>query len=171
MIEKDNYYSAIDHIVNMYDENTIFIGSTGYISRVLFEKFGYSKNVFYMHGSMGLSPAIALGIAMNSDKKVISINGDGATLMNLGTFLNIKTRAQYNNSLYSRLKVFVLLNKVYESVGNQSIDIDLDLLSKSSLNIYYEFIEIKYPLYNKLLRVDISMKNNANNIKEFLNGK
>ena len=42
---------------------------------------------FYTYGSMGLCSSIALGIAINTDEKVVSIDGDGSLLMNLGTCL------------------------------------------------------------------------------------
>ena len=40
---------------------------------------------FYTYGSMGLCSSIALGIAVNTNEKVVSIDGDGSLLMNLGT--------------------------------------------------------------------------------------
>ena len=39
---------------------------------------------FYMLGSFGLAPSIALGIALSRPGPVIAIDGDGALLYNLG---------------------------------------------------------------------------------------
>ena len=44
---------------------------------------------FYTYGSMGLCSSIALGIAINTNEKVVSIDGDGSLLMNLGTLSTI----------------------------------------------------------------------------------
>ena len=45
---------------------------------------------FYMIGSMGLAPSIALGIALaQSGRGVAVIDGDGNVLMNLGTLARI----------------------------------------------------------------------------------
>ena len=44
---------------------------------------------FYTYGSMGLCSSIALGIAINTSETVISIDGDGSLLMNLGTLSTI----------------------------------------------------------------------------------
>jgi len=68
---------------------------------------------FYMLGSMGLASSIGLGLATATDKPVLSIEGDGATLMNLGTFATIAHAAPKN---------FVLLivdNGSYGSTGDQ----------------------------------------------------
>lgn len=51
------------------------------------------KNFFYMLGSMGLSSSIGLGLSLTTDKTVISIDGDGSVLMNLGTFATIANQA------------------------------------------------------------------------------
>jgi len=40
---------------------------------------------FYMLGTMGLASSIGLGLALAQGKKVISIDGDGSVLTNLGT--------------------------------------------------------------------------------------
>ena len=43
---------------------------------------------FYMLGTMGLASSIGLGLALAQDKKVISIDGDGSVLTNLGDAAN-----------------------------------------------------------------------------------
>ena len=42
---------------------------------------------FYMLGTMGLASSIGLGVALAQKQKVISIDGDGSVLTNLGTCL------------------------------------------------------------------------------------
>ena len=57
--------------------DSFFIASTGYISRAVFELFPDNKNIFYMQGSMGMAPAIGLGLASQTEKNVVVISGDG----------------------------------------------------------------------------------------------
>ena len=68
---------------------------------------------FYMLGTMGLASSIGLGLALAQDKKVISIDGDGSVLTNLGTLPTIANNAAKN---------FILLivdNGSYGSTGDQ----------------------------------------------------
>jgi len=68
---------------------------------------------FYMLGTMGLSSSIGLGLALTQDAKVISIDGDGSVLTNLGTLPTIANNAADN---------FILLlidNGSYGSTGDQ----------------------------------------------------
>ncbi len=68
---------------------------------------------FYMLGTMGLASSIGLGVALAQDKKVISIDGDGSILTNLGTLPTIANNAAGN---------FILLivdNGSYGSTGDQ----------------------------------------------------
>jgi len=72
-----------------------------------------SERFFYMLGSMGLSSSIGLGLSMQVQDTVVSIDGDGSVLMNLNTLSTIG-RVQPKN--------FVLLivdNGSYGSTGDQ----------------------------------------------------
>ena len=51
---------------------------------------------FYMLGTMGLSSSIGLGVALAQDKTVISIDGDGSVLTNLGTLPTIANNVAEN---------------------------------------------------------------------------
>jgi len=68
---------------------------------------------FYMLGSMGMVSPIALGMALCSDKRVVSIDGDGSVLMNPST---LATAAR---SGPSNLTVLCVDNGAYGSTGNQ----------------------------------------------------
>lgn len=83
-----NRKNAIRTIVESIDDTDLIVSTTGLISRELFEKYDRSGN-FYMTGSMGASSSIALGIALNTNKRVIIIDGDSALLMNLGTMATL----------------------------------------------------------------------------------
>ncbi|MEL7114353.1 MAG: sulfopyruvate decarboxylase subunit beta [Pseudomonadota bacterium] len=68
---------------------------------------------FYMLGTMGLASSIGLGLALAQPKTVISIDGDGSVLTNLGTLPTIANNPAGN---------FILLivdNGSYGSTGDQ----------------------------------------------------
>jgi len=72
-----------------------------------------NDHTFYMLGSMGLSSSIGLGLSMEIDSTVVSIDGDGSVLMNLGTLSTIALENRKN---------FILLivdNGSYGSTGDQ----------------------------------------------------
>lgn len=85
----------------------------------------------YVPSSMGQASSIGLGIALaRPDKRVIACNGDGSTLMNLGSLVTITSEAPQN------LCLLIFDNGVYEVTGAQATpaaassrkdDRDLDL--------------------------------------------
>jgi len=68
---------------------------------------------FYMLGTMGLSSSIGLGLALAQDKKVISIDGDGSVLTNLGTLPTIA------NNVANNYILLIIDNGSYGSTGDQ----------------------------------------------------
>ena len=104
---------AIKEIFEKHEKDAIYVTTTGFISRAVYNLFPNNKNIFYMKGSMGMAPAIALGIAEFTNKQVVAINGDGAHLMHLGLTHTIKDRNIKN------LYVYILDNGCHESVGEQ----------------------------------------------------
>ncbi len=50
---------------------------------------GHRDRNFYTYGSMGLCSSIALGMALSCDERVVSLDGDGSLLMNMGTIATI----------------------------------------------------------------------------------
>jgi len=76
-------------------------------------KVCHQPSNFYMLGSMGMVTPVALGMALCSDKKVISIDGDGSMLMNPSTLATIARTAPKN------LAVLCVDNGAYGSTGNQ----------------------------------------------------
>jgi sulfopyruvate decarboxylase subunit beta len=77
-------------------KNEYIIACNGFISRELFN-LNDSPHNFYVLGSMGLPPAIGLGVALaKPDKKVLVITGDGNQLMSLGTLVTIGRTAPKN---------------------------------------------------------------------------
>ena len=108
MISRD---SVLRTIVGYHDNETVFVTSTGSISRAMYNLYPENKNIFYMQGSMGLAPCIGLGMAANTDKEIVVISGDAALLMHLGITHTIAEEEVKN------LFVYVLDNGCHESVG------------------------------------------------------
>ena len=50
---------------------------------------GHRDRNFYTYGSMGLCSSIALGMALSCEERVVSLDGDGSLLMNMGTIATI----------------------------------------------------------------------------------
>ena len=50
---------------------------------------GHRDRNFYTYGAMGLCSSIALGMALATTEKVVSLDGDGSMLMNMGTIATI----------------------------------------------------------------------------------
>jgi thiamine pyrophosphate-dependent acetolactate synthase large subunit-like protein len=66
--------------------------------------------------AMGHTADFALGLALaRPERRVICLNGDGSTLMTLGTLVTIAEASPAN------LVLFVLVNGTYELTGNQPI--------------------------------------------------
>ncbi len=122
--KKENYLNlisreeAIKQIILSFAEDTIFIASTGYISRELYEirsKLNQKHDCdFLTVGSMGHSSQIALGIALSKkDKKIVCLDGDGAMIMHLGGLVTNGINGTEN------LFHIILNNSVHDSVGGQ----------------------------------------------------
>ncbi|MEE8359019.1 MAG: sulfopyruvate decarboxylase subunit beta [Candidatus Hydrothermarchaeales archaeon] len=84
---------------------------------------------FYMLGSLGMASPIGLGIAMNTGKHVVVIDGDGSLLMNPGTLATIACIGPEN------LTILAIDNGVHGSTGSQptatECGVDLELTAKS----------------------------------------
>jgi phosphonopyruvate decarboxylase len=105
---------AIAEILERHGRDAVYVASTGFVSRAVSGVAGDDYVVFYMQGSMGLAPAIGLGIALSSDAEVVVINGDGSLLMSLGTTHTARELGLQNFFHY------VLNNGCHESVGGQA---------------------------------------------------
>jgi phosphonopyruvate decarboxylase len=103
--------------------------ANGYICRESFSLADRPQS-FYMIGSMGLAPAIALGVALAQPaRRVVVFDGDGNLLMNLGILAMIAAQRPSN------LVHLVFDNEVYGSTGNQaslSRDVRLDRLAAAA---------------------------------------
>lgn len=93
-------------------EDELVVCNIGLPSQEL-HMMGDQPSNFYMLGTMGLSSSIGLGLALAQDEKVISIDGDGSVLTNLGTLPTIA------NNVADNYILFVVDNGSYGSTGDQ----------------------------------------------------
>lgn len=107
-----NRKDTIKRILEEYDDrNTLFISTEGMIARELYDQ--KKDNVFPIVGSMGLAAAIGFGLALNTKKRVVVIDGDGSFLMSKGTQNLIEWYGMPN------LIHIVLDNRGYGTTGGQ----------------------------------------------------
>jgi phosphonopyruvate decarboxylase len=88
------------------------IAPTGKCGRELFTLDDRPQHI-YQVGSMGCAGAMGLGVALNAERPVVVLDGDGAALMHLGNLASIGARAPKN------LIHVVLDNGVHDSTGGQ----------------------------------------------------
>ena len=105
------------------------VHANGYICRESFSLGDRPEN-FYMIGSMGLAPAIGLGLTLARDETAtVVFDGDGNLLMNLGILPLVAALAP------PRLVHVVFDNEVYGSTGNQhsiAAEVRLDRLAAAA---------------------------------------
>ena len=146
---------AIRGILERHGRDAIYVASTGFVSRAVAETAESDHHVLFMQGSMGLAPAIGLGIALNTTRPVVVINGDAALLMGLGITHTLRDRAP------AHLFHYVLDNGCHESVGGQPC---------AALEPSYPGVTeiIKTDLAGKPPRVPIEPRENAAALRSLL---
>ena len=102
-------YEAIKEIMKEVDDDTIVVVSNGMPSRDLYTCADRSLNL-YLTGGMGSSLAVGMGMALNTNRNVIVISGDGAAAMGWGTTLVNQP---------DNLEFYILLNGVHATTGGQ----------------------------------------------------
>ena len=124
---------AIQTVAAALGEKDVIVSTTGMISRELFEyraqKCEGHERDFLTVGSMGHASQIALGIAMEKeDRKVWCFDGDGATIMHMGSMAIVASKSPAN---YVHV---VFNNGAHDSVGGQptvGLKIDLPAVAKA----------------------------------------
>ncbi|KAF4653553.1 hypothetical protein FOZ61_008909 [Perkinsus olseni] len=109
--------NAIQVVLKSGGDQATYVGTTGYLSRELFEiraneYGGDHSHDFLCVGNMGHAGSIAEGLAthMPSDSPVVCMDGDGALLMHMGSMATNKAKNL----------IHVLVNNgMHESVGGQ----------------------------------------------------
>ncbi len=95
------------------DDETAVIATTGQCGRELFTLSDCPQHL-YQVGSMGGASGMALGVALNTDRRVVVLDGDGAALMKLGALATIGAYSPPN------LLHVLLDNGVHDSTGGQA---------------------------------------------------
>jgi len=103
---------AIGAVLELLTDQPVII-CNGFPSREAF-RLADRPTHFYMIGSMGVAPAIGLGVALSKpNKKVVVLDGDGNVLMGMGTLATV-------GALKPKNFIHVVFdNEVYGSTGNQ----------------------------------------------------
>jgi phosphonopyruvate decarboxylase len=89
------------------------VATTGKCGRELFTLADRPQHL-YQVGSMGGASAMGLGVALQTRRPVVVLDGDGAALMKLGNLATIGSRAPAN------LVHVILDNGVHDSTGGQA---------------------------------------------------
>lgn len=106
-------YAALERVVSVAPETAALIATTGFCGRELYMIDDRPQHI-YQVGSMGCASAMGLGVALNVERPVIALDGDGAALMKMGSLATIGAQAPSN-------LIHVLLdNGVHESTGGQA---------------------------------------------------
>lgn len=136
---------AIEKVMLSLSAQDIIVSTTGMASRELYELrekhgMGHERD-FLTVGSMGHASQIALAIALNTkNRRVICIDGDGATLMHMGALATVGTK-KTENFIH-----IVLNNGAHDSVGGQpTVAMDIDLSAVATACGYVKTIKISNP--------------------------
>lgn len=111
--ERPSRFTILEQLLAQVGEDTAIIATTGKCGRELFT-IADRKQHIYQVGSMGCASGMGLGVALNTDKPVMVLDGDGAALMKMGGLATIGAYAPKN------LIHIVLDNGVHDSTGGQA---------------------------------------------------
>ena len=108
-----SYKQVIGILSEELPEDCLVISGAGFISRELCNCWDRPENL-YIQGAMGLAASVGLGISLaQPDKHIVILDGDGGTLMHLGTLATVGN-FQPKNYLH-----IVLDNECHASTGGQ----------------------------------------------------
>lgn len=106
-------YQTLERVVEIAPESAAMIATTGKCGRELFTIADRDQHL-YQVGSMGCASAMGLGVALNVDRPLVVLDGDGAALMKMGSFATVGAQAPKNF-------IHVILdNGVHDSTGGQA---------------------------------------------------
>ncbi len=105
-------FDTLQRFLEVVPEPAAVVATTGKCGRELFTLADRDQHL-YQVGSMGCAGAMGLGVALNVERPVVVLDGDGAALMKLGSLATIGAYAP-NNLLH-----VVLDNGTYDSTGGQ----------------------------------------------------
>ena len=103
---------ALERLLAEVEDDAAIVATTGKTGRELYT-LADRRQHFYQVGAMGCASAVGLGIALQTPRPVVVLDGDGAALMKLGNMATVGAAAPAN-------LVHVLLdNGVHDSTGGQ----------------------------------------------------
>ncbi len=105
--------AALERLLAGLPDAVAVIATTGKSGRELFTLADREQH-FYLVGSMGCASGVGLGVALNTKRPVVLLDGDGAALMSMGNMATIGARGPGN------LVHIVLDNGVHDSTGGQA---------------------------------------------------
>jgi phosphonopyruvate decarboxylase len=111
--ERPTRAQALEAFLARIDPEAAVIATTGKCGRELFTLDDREQHL-YQVGSMGGAAGMGLGLALNTQRPVVVLDGDGAALMKLGTFATIGAYRPAN------LTHVLLDNGVHDSTGGQA---------------------------------------------------
>jgi phosphonopyruvate decarboxylase len=105
--------AILEGLLSIIPDAAGVVATTGKTGRELFTLADRPQHL-YQVGSMGCASGMGLGVALNTRRRIVVVDGDGAALMKLGTMATIGYYAPDN-------LVHVLLdNGVHDSTGGQA---------------------------------------------------
>lgn len=122
---------AIQKIMDSVTDELV-VSSAGMISREVYMVKDRQRS-FYVMGSMGASLGIGIGLALNTDMKVLVLAGDGEVLMSLGSLVLM------NKLSLPNLRLIILDNNSYQSTGGQktcSDAVDFTKICKQNCEVF-----------------------------------
>jgi len=111
--ERPTRAAVLERFLTLTDDQTAVIATTGKCGRELFTLADRPQHL-YQVGSMGGAAGMGLGVALNTTRRVVVLDGDGAALMKLGTMATIGAEHPAN------LVHILLDNGVHDSTGGQA---------------------------------------------------
>jgi len=111
--ERPSRAASLLAFLDAVDPEAAVIATTGKCGRELYTLADREQHL-YQVGSMGCASGMALGLALNTPRPVIVVDGDGAALMKLGAFATIGAHRP------TKLTHILLDNGVHDSTGGQA---------------------------------------------------
>ena len=112
-VELPSRQQVLERFLALVPEKAGIITTTGKCTRELFTLDDRAQH-FYQVGSMGCAAGMGLGVALHTERPVAVLDGDGAALMQMGTFATIGAYAPPG------LVHVILDNGVHDSTGGQT---------------------------------------------------
>ncbi|MBF0354883.1 MAG: phosphonopyruvate decarboxylase [Alphaproteobacteria bacterium] len=104
--------NLLERLLSAIPQSAAVVATTGKCGRELFTLADREQHL-YQVGSMGGASAMGLGVALNANRPVVVLDGDGAALMKMG---NVATIGAYRPS---NLTHVIFDNGVHDSTGGQ----------------------------------------------------